>query len=399
MQILFGTLVALATVVALVLYGSIVNAILSQGENFVNHVFLFWGWSKFIHEVTPASFIYVPHVLYVFQLGLPGASHTHLPFAYPPSLLLLIWPLGLLGPVTAWAVWGGIGLGVYSWATWHRPWGVRLAALGLVAPSTVGAIFAAQTSLLAAALMIGGCRLLDRRPVLAGLLFGLLAAVKPQYGLLVPVALVAARQWRSIAAAAATVALAVLVSAWVFGWSAWIKLPGALEGLSALVARHPRFDLLSPTVTAGLRMLGAGPVLTDGVQLVSASAAAVAVWICFRRGVTPLGTAALMAGAFLVTPYALYYDLPVVTYAVLVVVLERHRSHQRFKAAEVAVLAVATALPMLMWMPFMLLRHPLAGWGSIPWGVIVLAALFGVIVRRCLILARPRGAPPGTAPV
>jgi hypothetical protein len=44
---------------------------------------------------------------------------------------------------------------------------------------------------------------LERRPYLAGSLFGLMI-FKPQLGLLLPVALIAGRQWRVFAAAAAT---------------------------------------------------------------------------------------------------------------------------------------------------------------------------------------------------
>ena len=373
---LFWTLVTLASLLALLIYAAVINVILHRGGSFVNFVFLFWGWSRFIHEISPASLIYAPHVLFVFEQGLVGAPHSNLPFAYPPSVLLLIWPLAWLGPVTAWALWLGVGLALYLWAGWQRPWGARIALLGVVAPSTVAAVYAAQTSLLAAALMIGGCRLVGRRPVWAGVLFGLLAAVKPQYGLLVPVALVSARQWRCVVAAGTTVALAVLASAAAFGWGAWMRLPGALTGLSALVARHPKFDYFSPTVTSGLRMLGAGPALTAAVQLATAAGAAVAVWLCFRRGFTPLGAAALMVGAFLVTPYALYYDLPMVSYAVLSVVLERDRSRRAFTTAEVVVLVLAMALPVLMWGP------------PAPWGMIVLGLLFVLIVGRIARLER-----------
>ena len=48
--------------------------------------------------------------------------------------------------------------------------------------------------------------MLDRRPLVAGMLFGLLA-YKPQFGLMIPLALAAGGRWRRFAAAAATVAL------------------------------------------------------------------------------------------------------------------------------------------------------------------------------------------------
>ena len=60
-----------------------------------------------------------------------------------------------------------------------------------------------QTGFLTAALLTGGVLCLERREALAGILFGLLA-YKPQFGLLIPLVLVAGGYWRAIAAAGAT---------------------------------------------------------------------------------------------------------------------------------------------------------------------------------------------------
>ncbi len=49
--------------------------------------------------------------------------------------------------------------------------------------------------------MTGALLQLDKRPVLAGILFGLLA-YKPQFGLLIPFVLAASGRWRTFAAAA-----------------------------------------------------------------------------------------------------------------------------------------------------------------------------------------------------
>ena len=219
--------------------------------------------------------------------------------------------------------------------------------------------------------VIGGCRLAGRRPILAGLLFGL-AAVKPQFGLLIPIALVSARQWRTVIAAATTVGLTAIASGMAFGWATWGRLPSAMTGLSQLMARQTWRDGLSPSVTSGLRLLGAGPVVVDAGQLAASVGAAVAIWVCFRRGFSPLGTAALLVGAVLVTPYAWFYDLPMVSYAVLVVVIDRHQSREPFGTAELAVLILSVALPLLI----------VAGPPWVPWGIAVLPLLFMAILRR-----------------
>jgi alpha-1,2-mannosyltransferase len=77
-----------------------------------------------------------------------------------------------------------------------------------------------QNGFLTAALLGGGLAVLNMRPVVAGLLFGLLA-YKPQFGLMIPLALVAGGYWRSFAAAAATIALLALAATATFGFDVW----------------------------------------------------------------------------------------------------------------------------------------------------------------------------------
>ena len=62
--------------------------------------------------------------------------------------------------------------------------------------------------------------MLDRRPIVAGILFGLLA-YKPQFGLMIPLVLAASGRWRTFAAAAATVVLLALATTLAFGPHVW----------------------------------------------------------------------------------------------------------------------------------------------------------------------------------
>ncbi len=384
-------LVWVLALLAVAEYAWMARVIIARGAPHVNRVFLFWGWSKFIHVMSPASGIYDGHLLYGFMRELPDAPRVDFPFAYPPALLLVIWSLALLQPVTALLVWIGMSLAVYVGACWQKRWGLWIATGALLAPSTIAAIRAAQTSLLAGALMIGGCRLVEKHPILAGILFGLLA-IKPQYGLLVPVALIASRQWRTVFAAGATVLVTVLASGMLFGWTCWTQLPHAMIGLSRVIARHAEIDHLSVTVTAALRMLGAGPGITSAAQLAAAAGTAVVIWFCFRRGFEALPAAALMVGAFLVTPYALYYDLPIVSYAVLVFAMDRYRGGERLRVVELVTVGLVMVMPGVMgYLP-----------SQIPWEIPTLAILFVLIVRRVLMSperteppqSRTRGAEP-----
>ncbi|MGH7043839.1 MAG: glycosyltransferase family 87 protein, partial [Acetobacteraceae bacterium] len=229
--VVFWSLTTLAILLAVVLYTGIFWELRAGAAHAVNRLFLFWSWSKFIHAVSPAVLIYNPHVLYAFEHSVVSARAVYLPFAYPPTMLLLIWPLAALPPAVALVLWLGVSGALYAWACWHRPWGPLIALLALAAPSTLAAMFYGEVSLLVAACIIGGCRLVGRRPILAGVLFGL-AAVKPQFGLLVPVALLSAREWRCLIAATMTVGLTAAMSGVAFGWAAWLDLPASLAALS-----------------------------------------------------------------------------------------------------------------------------------------------------------------------
>ena len=68
-----------------------------------------------------------------------------------------------------------------------------------------------QNAFLTAGLFGAATLLIDRRPVVAGLLFGALC-YKPQFGMMIPLALAAAGQWRAFAAAAASAVALVLAS-------------------------------------------------------------------------------------------------------------------------------------------------------------------------------------------
>ena len=79
--------------------------------------------------------------------------------------------------------------------------------LALAFPSVLINVGHGQNGFLTAALLGGALVVLDRRPLVAGILLGLLV-YKPQYGLMLPIVLAVSGRWRCFAAAAATVVLA-----------------------------------------------------------------------------------------------------------------------------------------------------------------------------------------------
>ena len=302
-----------------------------------------WASGVIAHDGA-AGLNYDAEALHARQVALDIPPGEHNPFPFPPTLLLLLAPLGGLGRGPAFALFMGLTFAAYLWATTggrRRAWPHLVGAL--IAPATGVTLLAGQTGFLSAGLMLGGLRLLRARPLAAGVLLGLLA-YKPQLGVLIPVALVAAGLWRTFAAACATVLLCVLASSALFDAGIWLSWLASL----AAYGRFAMIDHLMPTIAANLRMAGAPASVANAVQAAVALFVAAVVWRAFRDGASPRAAALLVVGTFAATPHALIYDLPMTTAAVTWFLTERARATGGLHLSEIVVLTLWLALPFAM---------------------------------------------------
>ena len=234
-------------------------------------------------------------------------------WSYPPHVLLFIWPFGLMPYLPAFVLWtlGGFALFLYAAASG----GVERKHLLFVAvaPAVAINVFIGQNGFFTAALLIGGLVNLDRRPVLAGVLFGILT-IKPQLGLLLPVVLVVSGRWRTIAAAAATTAALVAATSWLYGADIWMAYLRNVVPVQHFLQEHGNgmLFLQIPSAFYAGRLIGL-PIAVDWAlqAIVSAAALAAVIWTFRRRRDPVLSMALLIAAIFLFTPYALNYDMVV----------------------------------------------------------------------------------------
>lgn len=272
------------------------------------------------------------------------------PFPYPPVFMLLVWPLGLapLGP--AFHLWTALTLTAFVTAA--APWGRRLPAallplaLLLVSPLTTASVVAGQSGFLSGALLIGGLRLAERRPWLAGILLGLLT-YKPQLGLLVPVALVAAGAWRAAVGAGLMAAALAAVACAVFGPQIWMDWLASLPAYAGRFERSVDILQLQPTVMAGLALAGVPHGMANLVQAASACVMAGLVWFACRGGLRGPAIAVVVGATFLTTPHAFFYDMPMLTAAVLLLGRARWRDGT-LRAPEAAFLVLVLCSPVAM---------------------------------------------------
>ncbi|MDP6830097.1 MAG: glycosyltransferase 87 family protein [Alphaproteobacteria bacterium] len=251
------------------------------------------------------------------QAGVIGKTIDYLPWLYPPPLLLLAAPLSALPYIPALGFWIAAQLAMLAAAVrtlGGTGWTILAA---FVFPATINNILVGQNGALSAALLGGGLALLNRHPAIAGVLFGLLI-YKPHLAILLPFALLAASAWRALAAALASALGASLLSMAVFGmepWSAFLASTSA--GTKALEYGSAHWPKMA-TVFAALRLLGAEVSLAYAGQGIAALFAVVAVVLIWRRRQARSWRApALIIATFLATPYAFFYDLVVLIFAIL----------------------------------------------------------------------------------
>ncbi|CAB3771063.1 membrane protein [Burkholderia sp. MSh2] len=232
-----------------------------------------------------------------------------LPWLYPPSMLLLVLPLGWLPYLLALVLWLGVTVALFA-ATLratvqHDPaWLCALAFPGAFLTVIVG-----QTSLLTATLAGAGLLLLNRRPVYAGICFGLLT-MKPQLAVLFPFALLCAGQWRALAAWAATIACSVALATLAFGFGPWVTFAHVIGGVYTIIGHGQARVARMPSAFALATMAGWPAIVANGLQLLSAATAAAAVAYAWRGNCAyALRAATLACACLLVSPYLYDYDL------------------------------------------------------------------------------------------
>jgi alpha-1,2-mannosyltransferase len=329
---------------------------------------------------------YDPAAHYAREQALFGAETPFFAWQYPPVFLLVAAPLAMLPYLAALLVWQTVSLLLYLAAILAilRSGPAAGAAqtgsvtqLALLFAVGYPAVFVnlghGQNGFLSAALIGGGLAILDRRPMLAGALFGLLA-YKPQLGLMIPVALLAGGRWRACGAAVLVVAALVVLAGVAFGTDVWQTfLASTGYSRSALlegggVAWH-KFQ----TVYAAVRMWGGTLDLAYAAQALTTLATAIALaWLWRGRAAYPVMAAALALGTILATPFAFDYDLMVVAPAIAFLTLDA--------MARGAGPYEKTAAALLWLVP--LVARSIAGALSVPIGILTVAAVFALTIRR-----------------
>jgi hypothetical protein len=269
----------------------------------------------------------------------PGYFAWH----YPPPFLFVASLLAQFPYPVAFISWVSVSFVPYvamMRAIVGRSFGLML---GIAFPMVFNNTLVGQNGFLTASLIGGTLYLMPARPILAGICLGLLS-YKPQYGLLFPLALIAASQW-TVFFTAGVVAAAMAFASWLafgteswqafFHWMPMFSQAFLTEGKATWWKLQSLFSLV--------RYFGGTEQLAWIFQWILTGMVATGLVLMWRSRVSYcLKAAALAAGTLLTTPYLFMYDMMVL--AVPVAFLVRLGLENGFRPYELPALGCALAL-------------------------------------------------------
>lgn len=324
-----------------------------------------------------ATGMFDPWTHFAFQRQTYGDPNVEVyGWHYPPFFLAVMTLLALMPYVPALIVWQASTFALYLAAI--RAIAPRMAGWWLVAigfPAVFVTLGHGHNSFLTAGLLGFGLLLLDRRPLVAGLLIGLLA-YKPQFGLVQPVVMLVGGHYRAMVSAGLTVlAMAAGVTLWLGPevWQAFLK--GSVFTREVILEEGITGWYKIQSTFSAFRSFGAPLNLAYGAQTaVTLAVVAVLALAAWKQVDRRLLSALVATGALLATPYCLDYDMAIL--AVAIAFTAAHGVEHGFAPFEKSLLALVWITPLLARATMMVTGLPL--------GVLVMGLFFGFLAHRAL---------------
>ena len=247
------------------------------GRDFLN----FWMYGRAVADTDPARFYdlvtYNAELAKLLGPGYPGQNWPN-----PPTALVVMAPFGLLAYFPALIAWFGVGFLAFYLAGRREIADARILVVVLVSPAALLCVLSGQSSLLTTAALLAIFSSLDRRPVVAGVLIGLLT-VKPQLGVLFPFALIASGRWRVFLWAAMTAVVLFAISVAIGGPESWHDYIAKALPLQREVLHDPAGTAAPFQSSIFMNVRGlVGNRAGEMIQLAFAVAAVAAVAAAFR---------------------------------------------------------------------------------------------------------------------
>jgi alpha-1,2-mannosyltransferase len=346
-----------------------------------------YAGGTYVLDGTP-GLAFDPPLQHAREQAIFGVATPFYGWCYPPFLLFVSAVLALMPYTTALAVWQGSTLLLYLGMLWallrsvkarpedaagalaHDPLWLLLA---IASPAVFVNIGHGHNGFLTASLIGMALVVLDRKPIVAGILFGLLS-YKPQFGVMIPLVLIASARWRAFTSAAATVLALMIVTTLAFGPDIWRAFLDSMPFTREVVLEQGGTGWYKlQTVFSWVRMWGGSVHLAYAIQgAVTVTLAGALAWLWRSEAAYPLKASALIIASLLATPYSLDYDFVALAPAIA------------FLAADAFARGFApwekTALAFLWLMPFA--ARTIAEQTLIPLGVPAMSLVLVLMLKR-----------------
>ncbi len=311
-------------------------------------------------------------------------------FLNPPTGLFIVYPLAWFDSVPALILWN-IAQFALLFAVFRTDYVQYLfrqaghgavntyALLGIsfVAFSTQNILYG-QVAVFCAALFLSVLAWRKSHPILAGIVLGIFS-FKPQLGILLPLLLLAEGNWKVLVWTLFTTLVMIALSLGIWGPGLWKDYGQMVTIRSEFLTANPSFlFIISTSAYAAIRNLGASA--TTGILLqVALSASLLAmIWPVLRRSQESHKILMLTLCTYLVTPYSLVYDIPLL--AIPCALIMRRAEANKSSPLELMALVLLVLTPMAIIV--LQISH-------IPYSVIAIG--FTLIVARILIMREQHG--------
>ncbi|MDE0855378.1 MAG: glycosyltransferase family 87 protein [Nevskia sp.] len=340
-----------------------------------NDFITYWAASHLALSGTPATAYDLVSIVRVERAVIPGI-HTINPWVYPPTFYLLILPLALLPYYLSYCTFIVLTFAPY-FSMVRRIFAEPGSLILLLSfPGVFVNALQGQNGFLTGALIGWALLLLPRRPAWGGALIGLLT-IKPQLGLLLPLALLCGRQWRALLYASLSSALLLALSVALLGTDSLFAFFGIVGRFSDWFTHDVDLLVKIPSFFSFACLLGAPRWVAYALHGVIAAGVAAAVgWVWLRRSAQhDLRAALLVTGSLLASPYLLDYDLAWL--ALPIAWLGRQGMRHGWLRWEREMLVAVWLLPMML-IPLHAVTH-------LQLAPFVLLGFFLVVLRRCAL--------------
>jgi hypothetical protein len=269
------------------------------------------------------------------------------PWNSPPTFLLVASALATMPYAVAALVFLALSAALYLFAARKLLPDARALIFAATLPAAVYHLGTVQTGLLIAGISGLAIYWLDRRPLAAGALVGLLA-IKPHLAILWPLFLLLSRRWRTFAAACLSTVTFVLIAGGVFGFDSYARFFDNLRASQDLIVGMRISTPAEASLFAGTLFFTASIGAASFIHATSATLGVLVSAWTFWRGDRLTGAAGLCAGTMLISPYIFFYDFTLLAVGAALLGAPRNRLEL---AALIAAWGAGLSLPLSYALP------------------------------------------------